>query len=101
MEVKPSRPGMIARVMLMLIRLYQLSLSALIGRHCRHMPSCSAYAIEAIRAHGAWAGFWLSFFRVGRCHPWGTHGFDPVPARVPRHSFNLSEYCRPQPPTPT
>jgi putative membrane protein insertion efficiency factor len=101
MEVKPTPPGIIAMALLLLIRLYQLTLSALIGRHCRHMPSCSAYAAEAITRHGAWAGFWLALFRASRCHPWGTHGLDPVPTSVPRLSFKLSDYRKPHPPTPT
>jgi len=73
------RPGPVGWLMLRLIRLYQLTLSAFIGRSCRHLPSCSDYAMEAIRLHGAWAGFWLGFWRVLRCHPLGTHGLDPVP----------------------
>jgi putative membrane protein insertion efficiency factor len=43
------------------------------------LPTCSDYAAEAIRRHGAWAGFWLGLARVSRCHPWGGEGFDPVP----------------------
>jgi putative membrane protein insertion efficiency factor len=46
---------------------------------CRHIPSCSAFAEEAIRTHGAVRGSWLALRRIGRCHPWGTAGFDPVP----------------------
>jgi putative membrane protein insertion efficiency factor len=94
MEVKSPRPGIVAFVLLALIRLYQLTLSALIGRHCRHLPSCSAYAAEAIMRHGAWAGFWLALFRVGRCHPWGTHGFEPVPGEMPRFTLNIGIYRR-------
>ena len=73
------RPGPVALLLLALIRLYQLTLSAFIGRSCRHLPTCSHYTQDAIRLHGAWAGFWLGFWRVLRCHPLGTHGFDPVP----------------------
>ena len=62
-----------------LIRAYQLTLSALIGRRCRYLPTCSDYASEAIRLHGAWHGAVLGFARVCRCHPWGQSGFDPVP----------------------
>lgn len=94
MEVKPRKTGPVAHLLLFFIRAYQLSLSGLIGRHCRHMPSCSNYAAEAIRQHGAWAGFWLGLFRVGRCHPWGTHGFEPVPDEVPRFSLKLSVYMK-------
>ena len=78
--------------MMFLIRGYQLTLSAFIGRHCRHLPTCSEYAREAIGRHGAWAGFWLGLFRVLRCHPLGTHGFDPVPEAVPRREWRFWRY---------
>ena len=66
-------------ILLSAIRLYQLTLSALIGRRCRYLPTCSDYAAEAIRRHGAGRGVALGFARVCRCHPWGQSGFDPVP----------------------
>lgn len=66
----------------LLIRAYQLSLSAFIGRHCRHEPTCSAYMDEAIARHGLLAGGWLGTKRLCRCHPWGTSGYDPVPETV-------------------
>jgi len=62
-----------------LIRLYQLTLSSLVGSHCRHMPTCSEYGYEAIARHGLWAGGWLALFRVSRCGPGGTWGVDDVP----------------------
>lgn len=65
------------------IRVYQLSLSALMGRQCRHEPSCSAYVDEAIARHGLWAGGLLGLARLCRCHPWGTSGYDPVPRHLP------------------
>ena len=61
-----------------LIRTYQLTLSGLIGRHCRHLPSCSEFTDEAIQRHGFWPGGWMGAARICRCHPWGTAGFDPV-----------------------
>jgi putative membrane protein insertion efficiency factor len=61
------------------IRLYQLTFSALVGRSCRHLPTCSDYASEAIERHGLWAGSWIGLARLCRCHPLGTHGYDPVP----------------------
>ena len=88
---RPS-PGPVARVMMLLIRGYQLTLSAFLGRHCRHLPTCSEYAKEAIARHGAWAGFWLGLFRVLRCHPLGTHGFDPVPEEAPRREWRFWRY---------
>ena len=66
-------------ILLALIRLYQLTLSAIVGRRCRYLPTCSDYASDAIRKHGAGRGFLLAVARVSRCHPWGQSGFDPVP----------------------
>lgn len=65
------------------IRAYQLTFSALAGRHCRHVPSCSEYAAEAIQRHGVWPGAWMGFSRVCRCGPGGTHGLDFVCEEVP------------------
>ena len=65
-----------------LIRLYQFTLSPLIGQSCRHLPTCSEYGFEAIARHGLWAGGWLTVWRVAKCGPFGTHGFDPVPERL-------------------
>ncbi len=62
------------------IRFYQLTFSALVGRQCRHLPTCSDYTDEAISRHGLWAGGWMGAARICRCHPFGTSGFDPVPA---------------------
>nr|WP_244642030.1 membrane protein insertion efficiency factor YidD [Chelatococcus reniformis] len=66
-----------------LIRGYQLTLSAFLGRQCRHLPSCSSYADEAIARHGLWAGGWMGVARICRCHPWGSSGLDFVPANPP------------------
>lgn len=61
------------------IHAYRYSLSLLMGRNCRHLPTCSEYAIEAIDLNGPWRGLWLTTARCARCHPWGSSGFDPVP----------------------
>ena len=81
------RIGWAARLLRLLVRLYQWCLSPLIGPVCRYNPSCSHYAVEALEQHGALAGSWLAFRRILRCHPWGGSGFDPVPAvrRAPCH----------------
>ena len=70
-------PG--ARVLRGAIRAYQ-RLRAGRPSPCRYWPTCSEYALEAIEVHGAWRGSGLAARRIGRCHPWGGHGVDPVPA---------------------
>lgn len=71
-----------ARAIVHLVRGYQLMLSPWWGGVCRHTPSCSAYAIEAVRRHGAFRGGWLALKRLGRCRPLGTSGYDPVPENL-------------------
>ena len=66
-----------------LIRLYRYTLSPLIGYDCRHLPTCSHYAEEAIGRFGLWAGGWMTLARLCRCHPWGTNGLDFVPEESP------------------
>lgn len=62
-----------------LVWIYRNAISPLIGANCRYQPTCSAYAEEALRNHGAFRGGWLTLKRIGRCHPWGDSGYDPVP----------------------
>ena len=62
-----------------LLRGYKLLISPLLGPRCRHLPTCSEYAEEAIAKHGLVRGGWFALRRVGRCHPWGGSGYDPVP----------------------
>ena len=64
-----------------LIRFYQIAISPWLGRSCRYLPTCSSYTIEAIEIHGVWRGIWLGAKRIGRCHPWGGSGHDPVPTK--------------------
>ena len=68
-----------ARPLIALVRLYQFTLSPLVGGFCRFQPTCSNYSIEALRRHGAAKGAWFTLRRLLRCHPWGGHGYDPVP----------------------
>lgn len=70
---------MIARLLILLARLWQIGPSAVLPPSCRFQPSCSAYAIQALRRYGAARGSWLAVKRIARCHPWGGHGYDPVP----------------------
>ncbi len=65
-----------------LLRAYQYLISPLLGPRCRHFPSCSEYAVLALREHGTLRGSWLALRRVSRCHPWGSSGYDPVPPRA-------------------
>ena len=67
---------------LILIQAYRYLISPLLGVNCRFAPSCSAYAIEAIQRHGALRGGALTVKRMGRCHPWGGSGYDPVPEKL-------------------
>ena len=62
-----------------LIKLYQLIISPWLGSQCRFTPTCSHYAIEALKKHGPVKGLWLAIERIVRCNPWGGHGNDPVP----------------------
>ncbi len=64
-----------------IIRSYQYAISPMLGQHCQHTPTCSQYAWLAIDEWGVLRGTWLGVKRIARCHPWGTHGYDPVPHR--------------------
>lgn len=75
-----QRPTLVARLLLGLVHLYRLTAAVRTPR-CRFLPTCSGYALEALREHGALRGTWLAIRRVGRCHPWNPGGIDPVPPR--------------------
>ena len=66
---------------ILLVKFYQLSISPLLPNSCRYTPTCSQYAIEALKEHGVITGLFLGITRIGRCNPWGGHGFDPVPRK--------------------
>ena len=70
-----------SRLLILLVRGYQVALSPLMGGCCRFEPSCSNYMIEALRVHGAAKGTILGLWRLLRCHPFGSHGYDPVPLK--------------------
>jgi putative membrane protein insertion efficiency factor len=64
---------------IVLIKLYQWVISPWLGSKCRYTPTCSHYGIEALKKYGPIKGLWLTIKRIARCHPWGGHGYDPVP----------------------
>src|SRR5690606_20076308 len=76
-----------ARIIVGSIRLYQFTLSTVMGKQCRFYPSCSYYMGDAVRRFGAWRGVYLGMARILRCHPWNRGGHDPVPEEF-RHFFS-------------
>ena len=76
-----AQPGVLAGFCIALIRLYQRWLSPLLGQNCRFHPSCSQYAIDALRAHGVFIGLAYAAWRILRCQPFSKGGYDPVPER--------------------
>ena len=69
------------RILLLIIKMYQVCISPLCPGVCRYRPTCSQYMIEAIKVHGMGKGIYLGIKRILRCHPWGESGFDPVPPK--------------------
>ena len=77
-------------ILLIPVYFYKYAISPLIPASCRHVPTCSEYAVQAIKTHGPFKGFLLTTRRISRCHPWGTHGYDPVlPSKVKTSDANL------------
>ena len=68
-----------SRILIAVIRLYQVAFSGWLGPRCRFYPTCSSYCIEALQKHGLFKGLALGVARIGRCHPWHPGGYDPVP----------------------
>ncbi len=79
MKKRGAQPEMMmAWVLIQLVLLYRVTLGRLVGGQCRFTPTCSQYAIDAIRKYGALPGAWRALKRVGKCHPWGGQGIDPA-----------------------
>lgn len=72
---------LLIKILRILIRIYQLGISPILGYHCRFTPSCSEYASGALEQHGLWSGIRLTVKRLLRCHPWCPGGHDPVPVK--------------------
>ncbi|MCU0437420.1 MAG: membrane protein insertion efficiency factor YidD [Raineya sp.] len=68
-------------VLVGIVRFYQRAISPLYPATCRYTPTCSQYMIDAIKEHGIFKGTWMGLKRIGRCHPWGGSGYDPVPKK--------------------
>lgn len=97
---KPAHPPswmavLVRWVLIGLVQGYRYLLSPLIGPRCRYLPTCSEYAIEALKVHGVWRGGWLTLKRLGRCHPLaklgGGSGYDPVPVARDRTAEKLNK----------
>ncbi len=70
---------LIRKIFILPIRFYQLAISPMLGPACRFNPSCSHYTVQAIEEWGVLKGIWMGMKRISKCHPWGPHGYDPVP----------------------
>ena len=68
--------------LILLIRGYQLIISPMLGSNCRFMPTCSEYALGSLKTYGLIKGTYLTIKRIGKCHPWGSHGYDPIPTKM-------------------
>ena len=72
----------ISNHIIMIIKFYQFFISPILGQNCRYLPTCSEYSIQSIKKFGIFKGIFLSLRRISKCHPWGNHGFDPVPNKA-------------------
>lgn len=81
MKIMPSLQSFVSRLLIGVVIFYKKAISPWLPVACRYKPTCSEYMIEAIKKHGAWRGVILGLKRIGRCHPWGGSGFDPVPEK--------------------
>ena len=72
----------VAYPLILLVRVYQLIVSPMLGSNCRFMPTCSVYALESLKVYGLIKGTYLTIKRIGKCHPWGSNGYDPIPTKM-------------------
>lgn len=79
---------LLARLLSLPVRAYRLIFSPWVGHNCRYQPTCSAYALDALKTHGGIKGGWLALRRILRCNPWGGTGYDPVPGTNPDHDHD-------------
>lgn len=88
-RVKTQLKTAVVKFLQLVLKLYYWAVSPLLGNRCRFVPSCSEYAQQALETHGAARGTVLTVKRLCRCHPWGGHGFDPVPP--PKEQESIQE----------
>lgn len=74
---------MVTKLLIGCVRFYRMAVSPWTPPSCRYVPTCSVYAIDALRSHGPLRGSWMALRRIARCHPWGGKGYDPVPCARP------------------
>jgi putative membrane protein insertion efficiency factor len=91
--------SLLAELLSVPVRLYRVLISPWLPRACRYDPSCSEYALGALRTHGPVRGLWLAARRLSRCHPWGGFGFDPVPPRQTASKMPAEAPAAASPPT--
>ena len=72
----------ITNLIIVIIKFYQFFISPILGQNCRYLPTCSEYSIQSIKKFGFFKGTFLSLKRISKCHPWGNHGYDPVPNKA-------------------
>ena len=73
--------------LILLIRGYQIIISPMLNSNCRFMPTCSQYAMESLQSYGLIKGTFLTIKRLGKCHPWGGHGYDPIPTKMEKNKY--------------
>ena len=74
--------NLIFLALILMIKLYQWCISPILKTNCRYLPTCSEYALESLKEHGLIKGVYLSMKRISNCHPFGGHGYDPVPKKI-------------------
>ncbi len=79
-----------SKILIGIVRFYQLAISPWLGSSCRYSPTCSQYMIEAVNEWGFLKGSWMGIKRICRCHPWGDEGYDPVPPRISNNEHSIS-----------
>ncbi|MGL4631971.1 MAG: membrane protein insertion efficiency factor YidD [Leadbetterella sp.] len=76
----------LVQILIFFVRLYQYGVSPWFPASCRYSPTCSQYMVDSLKEWGPWKGLWLGLKRMGSCHPWGGHGYDPVPPNPKKKS---------------